>query len=642
MQASSSSSPIPKIKKEKNEDTTESIDIVDIITKDNENQILDPIFQRFFYITFENHDENLGFMFLFDRLCALAISDKNMPYNNGYISDSVANKLIKNIHNNQKIVMEDHKEFKSQHLDSNSIFNYLRWISSDFDLKELNIEQLFSTNLSLLIYKQKRWFLHFDQVVPKIEFDSFPKEIFYKFSHYLIQCINHLLINRKLNMYFINDRYLIEVIFAVVKILLFYNDGSKFAKTDLYHENVFKPKSFEEEFIGRNVWLRQAWTIYISVLYTENKKFIYLLKDKKVKSHLMLKDLKQSIDFLKSKIDEFRMQLSDTSQKKSKRTLKFSDEYLNALGAMNMAYYSIQIYYLYKKFDPFLKKFQEDNGFVFDHNILINNAWFFPKFRSDLEQKEINKDVEENIDIFSSKILYEDSKHFHSFRATRTAGTSLPLRYWRAYDFQDSAAVLFNNSNLEILCIDTSNYFGMFKSYEADLNQSNEKIAVIKSILKTKVSNLHQMLMFEIKNYNQYVINDDIPLYNARKLISSLDELNNEQKKDIKWIKFNMNNSKSVFVKISKEDEGLNETTSETNILIDGNIIEDAKASSSSYVTEIIPREKYIRYDNSNIIQIKKMIALDKMKNDIQLAQSILRNFEVLFDMYFPECRYEI
>lgn len=561
------------------------------------------------YISFLEYIGN-DFMNLFHILC-----DKKS--NNGIIHAKITEKLLDQIFGYEK---DKKDEIKNYLLDLQLNTNLI-----DEQFFSAIKNQIFVDNYKKLSTDTKEdWYIkiNYDKKISPREEDNFYNYFNNVYFSYVLQCINHMIINRKLNMHHITERFLIECIFSVVKLMVFPNVGESITATQLY--TPVKTRDFELEFLGRNVWLRQAWTLYISVLYSENKKYALKEDVDDDENAFYLDDLRYAYE----KTFEYYwkniyMKMNESMANKP-IILKIKNEYENALGVMNMSLYCIKLYYLYRDF----------NNFDYDifHRI-THAAWLFPKYRSDLEQCDISDDLKNMINVFNYKSLYEDAKHLHSFRASRTFGTEMPEKYWQSFDPQDSAACIKHDSILQEVCFDIANFFGLYESHNADFIKPQSEVDRLKEILYAKVLNLRSTIASEKDRYMEYMNNDDIPDYEKRRLISDLNidlsdkkDIDEEQLiKDLKWIKINMDNPRSVFVKI------------DDNIL--ENFEEDKLGTPSEASSSSLNNVNLIKYDKNVKIQKRKMISFDQLGSDIKIAQSLLRYFEQLFNLFFMEAR---
>lgn len=563
------------------------------------------------YLEFLNHIKT-DFMRLFHSLC-------HKKSNNGVIHDKISEQLLKNLFKMQK----------NSEYDSGIRFCLLdlqfNWGLIDDVFFDENKYMIFNDNFRKLLLDNldTDWYYNIEyyKTISEKEEDNFYNFFNNVYFSLVFQCINHMLINRKINMHHITERFLIECIFSIVKLMVFPNIDGGITNTQLY--NSVKARDFELEFLGRNVWLRQAWTMYISVLYSENKRNAY--KDEEQlddENAFYFDDLKNaymlSIDYY---FNNIYSKMNDNLLNKP-IILKIKNEYENALGVMNMVIYCLKIYYLYR------------NLIGVDYDIfhrITHAAWLFPKYRSDLEQCDISDDLKKTINVFNYKSLYEDAKHLHSFRSSRTFGTPMPEKYWKSYDPQDSAACIRHDSILLEICFDIANFFGLYEAQNADFAKPQQEVDRLKEILYAKVLNLRSTIASEKERFIEYIMNDDIPDFEKRKIISDLNiNLSSQSKEDelnenLKWIKINMDNPRSVFVKIDNE-------------IIENfekSVYDSSKSSTSSSLENI----NLIKYDKNVKIQKRKMISFDQLGSDIKIAQSLLRYFEQLFNLFFQEAR---
>jgi len=536
-----------------------------------------------------------NFMNQFGSLC-------HISKNNGVIYPKIAEKLL-------NILFSDDSRFNATEnmLYRMMIFSLLQdFRYSDFKYISKLHAHIFMVNYNNIVTKKHEiWYVPFKALISSEEILESDNYIFIQFvSDYLlfvIQCINHLIINRKVNTHHVTERYVMECIFSVVKMMIFPNIGSQSTSCSMY--DFIKSRDFEMEFLGRNVWLRQAWSLFLSVVYTESKLKIYPKKDGG-EGKITYKDLLLSYQATTAYFDANIVSRRDKIEKmyKSKTILsKIVNEYENVIGVMNMVLYCFKIYMIFK----------QNQDYDVYHRI-THAAWMWPRFRADIEQCEISENLKTTINALNWKSLYEDSKHLHSFRATRTFATPLPEKYWRAYDPQDVAASVRSDSILNQTCMKVADCFGLYESYNADLLIPQEKVNNMRELLYIKVSELRKLVASEKERYIKFSSNDDIPDFDSRRKIFELMENDNDDTvNNLKWIKINMDNPKSVFIKL------------------DHDVVE-------SQVSENI---KLIKYDKINKMQIKRMIAIDQLKTDIKVAQSLLRYFEQLFDAYFVEAR---
>jgi hypothetical protein len=80
----------------------------------------------------------------------------------------------------------------------------------------------------------------------------------------VMQVINRMIMAKKIKTHTVSGRYIMRCVFFVVKMMIFPNIDEP--ETCMYlHENV-KDKEMELRFLGRNVWLRKAWSLFYSVV----------------------------------------------------------------------------------------------------------------------------------------------------------------------------------------------------------------------------------------------------------------------------------------------------------------------------------------------------------------------------------------
>lgn len=536
-----------------------------------------------------------NFMNQFGYLC-------HISKNNGVVYPKIAEKLL-------NILFTDDSRFNATEnmLYRMMIFSLVQdFRYSDFKYISNIHPHVFMTNYSNIVTKnQEMWYLSFKALISSEDIIESDNYIFIQFvSDYIlfvIQCINHLIINRKVNTHHVTERYIMECIFSVVKLMIFPNVGSQYTSCSMY--DFIKTRDFEMEFMGRNVWLRQAWSLFLSVVYTESKLKIYPKKDGG-EGKVTYKDLLLAYQATTAYFDANIVSKRDKIEKmyKSKTILaKIVNEYENIIGVMNMALYCFKIYTIFK----------QNHDYDIYHRI-THASWLWPRYRADIEQCEISENLKTTINALNWKTLYEDSKHLHSFRATRTFATPLPDKYWKAYDPQDVAACVRSDSILSQTCMKVADCFGLYESYNADLLKPQEKVNDMRELLYIKVSELKKLVASEKERYLKFVSNGDIPDFDSRRKIFELMENDNDETVNhLKWIKINMDNPKSVFIKLDHD-------------VVESQVSEDIKLT---------------KYDKINKTQVKRMIAIDQLKTDIKVAQSLLRYFEQLFDTYFVEAR---
>lgn len=420
----------------------------------------------------------------------------------------------------------------------------------------------------------------------------------------LIQTINKMIINKKINLNYSPARYIIRTIFSVIKNLVFINVNDEMNMLMIY-EN--KPQLSRKEmvYIGRNAFLRSAWNLYISLIYSYEKQKLYN-SEVQIDDDKLLMIYNQILNYLNSKNDDIKMIIETNNPKKS-IYLKIISEYKNKLGVISMA---LSCFYIYKMYSNIFNEYENQliRNIVFD-------PWMWHINKNELHKSVHNDAVFNKINILDREIMFEESKQLHSFRATRTYGIPLPLRYWQYDDPQDSCAVTKTETLLGIIIKDVSVAFGKYDSYLRDLSKTDTMILDLKNLLYVKMSDLRNILNQEINRFLQIEQNNDIPSIQDRIISVYIDDIDKEKvissNRNI-WIRLR-GKSQPLFVKLDREL-----------------FLNEEKQSDEATL---------MKYDNDVNQQIKKMVIFDNLQSDIFVAQSILRYLESIFQKFFPEAR---
>lgn len=455
--------------------------------------------------------------------------------------------------------------------------------------------------------KEEIWF----EKIPFNHDASTQNDLFTSFNHsyifYAIQVVNRMLMVKKLRTHTISGRYIMRCVFFVVKLMIFPNID--FPETYLQLPEPIKEKEFELKFLGRNAWLRQAWSLFQSMVKYEEKMIVYP-DTKNIDNALSIQELVICYNVV---IDYFRENLlhdPETFKKDSMTSAnKKASEYRSTISIMNCALYCYDIYSLITRY----RRGQDIYRIEYDKYYRITHApWLWQKYRGDLEQTEITEKTLTTIDFMDYNSLYDDSKHLHSFRASRTFGVRMPEKYFKMYDSQDVSAVVRSDTALGNLCLDISTQFGIYDAYNADLSKTQAEVNDMKDILYIKMTDLRNKIAESIINYNNIKSANDIPDFQSRAVIYDFSTDDTEETaKSTKWIKIDQDDPFSVLI---KRDEQETIEGSEDGIILS-------------------------KIDTNLKHQIRKAVYIDTLMADIQIAQSLLRYLEQLYGKYYPESK---
>ena len=519
---------------------------------------------------------HMGFLNILNRICPI-------DSNGGYLSQNSVKKLMLN-------VLHDSDSFTM--LTELQLFGVL-------ELPRLVREKqksigTFLKNLKAVLNKDQDWYLT----------NMFPDEQL-NFYAIIIQTINRILINKKLSSFLITERFVIRTIFSMVKLILFPNLNTGFTRYMLYETK----KEFNEQelvFLGRNMFLRAAWSLFVSLVYSHKKKQIYPESETQITIEDLMNTYSEILKYYFSKRKE--LSESDLNIEKPQRMIAENIllEYQNVLGVVSFAMTSFYIY-LFTLDHPRLYHDTNEN-FLF-------NAWLWPISRMDLQRNTFDPDLLSKINIFDSSIISEDAKHLHSFRGTRTFGTVMPWKMWQYNDPQDSSAIVREESLLGTVILDVSTLFGKYDSYLRDFNKSEYLIKELNNILFIKVLDLKKILNQEISRYLEMQSNSDIPEFADRVNATTFDDLASEFDRL----------PNQMWVKAKKENQ--------TSFLkIDEKIFKNQERVERSQI-------ELIQYAESLKKQTEMMVKMDMLKADILIGQSLLRYFEQMFQKFFVEAR---
>jgi hypothetical protein len=416
---------------------------------------------------------------------------------------------------------------------------------------------------------------------------------------YVIQAINKLLMTKKIKSHSVSGRYIMRCIFFVVKMMIFPHIDAP--ETCVYlHENI-RDADLETKFLGRNVWLRKAWTLFQTIIKSEYKATEYP-DTKFVDKAFMFADLIFAYNAVSRYYEENFIRPGMSSNQAS-RLAKKESEFKSNIGIMRCVFYCIDIHNImtgYVGEGQFLR-------FKYDVYHQITHApWLWPRYRSDLEQCELTENALKTIDSSDFNTLYDDSKHLHSFRASRTFGVRLPEKYVRFYDGQDIAAGARNDTRLGAVCLDISRQFMIYDAFNVDLSKTQAEVNAHREMLYVKMTDLRNMIGEAMRQYIDLKSSNDIPDFNSRAQIYDFSQDDTEEtKKHVQWIKVDHNDPEEVLVKIDAQEEVI--TLS--------------------------------RFDNRRKDQVRKVVFMDTLMADIQIAQSVLRYLEQMFGAYYPESK---
>ena len=534
------------------------------------------------YIT-NLYDKEKGVLKILNQICSL-------DANGGFLSNNSVKKIM-------KIMLYPSNSIKC--------ITYLQKLLPFLTASLIEIERysapfVFGTNMRHTLNEEEEWYFDrmFSSVEPKLD------NYYLDFIMLIVQTINRLMINKKVNSNIVNERFMIRTIFSCIKNILFFNTNTSFTQTMLYEK---KPTISEKEaiFIGRNSFLRSAWSLFISLIYIFRKRKEYPDSYVQIDENELLKMYANIMDYWHSKEEELNKLEDDIEKPKEIIYRKIILEYQNKCGIISFALICFHIY----------KYFLQYMDFNNNHTKYLFNAWLWPNFREELQSPVFTYDHFSKINVFDKTILFEDSKHLHSFRATRTFGTSLPLRYWNYRDPQDSAAVFHSKTILGKIIVDVSTAFGKYDSYLRDFTKSEQIVTDLRNILYIKMLDLKNILHQEISKFIEIESNGDVPTIVERINAQSFDEIKESESpnNDVKWVKFE-EKGEIIFLKMNE------------------NVFSEEKKIEQNTMT-------FSRFDENVKMQKQKMIRLDILQSEILEGQSILRYLESVFQKFFPEAR---
>ena len=454
----------------------------------------------------------------------------------------------------------------------------------------------------------------FKEISTDDHFEKTANDVMSNYLFVVLQFIFYMLIKKKMIMHHISQRYIIKCIFSVVKLMLFPYQGDFKTSFPLF-ENI-KNNEMQQEFIARNVWLRKAWSLLISIIYSHEKKKTYFedieregddLQHNSFEIGQLLTCYINTVQYY-SKID----QKYEKTKKPSVFVLeKIKNEYESNIGIMNF------VLYCYFFYNAIMDMGDENEHENYDaHHKITHAAFLWSKYRADLEQCEISKGLKYGIDVLHFKSIFEDSKHLHSFRSTRTFGNALPKRHFKYYDPQDSAAVCKEENRLGIAIMDLCATYGKYESLNSDLSITQDAVENMKILVNSKTQSLRSILKIYINMYHDIEKNGDVPTFEQRYQFFDLShddnfEINYDNSL-LKWIMIDTDDPKGVMVRINEKQ------------ILESNVIHVEN------------------FDDKKEVQVKKMVNFDLIKMDIKIAQSVLRFMEQLFNAYYPESKNNI
>ncbi len=427
------------------------------------------------------------------------------------------------------------------------------------------------------------------------------------YTFYVMQAINRMLIAKKIKSHTISGRYIMRCIFTIVTIMIFPNIDEPETCFDL-HEQI-RGKEMEIKMLGRNVWLRKAWTMFISIIKTDQKRVIYP-EVKDTGDALTFNDLMHAYTAVINEYNSVFAQNAGTSKPNTSNTfVKKSREYRSIIGIMHCTFYCLDFYNI-------ITGYLHDGEYHrFDYDIfhrITHPPWLWPKYRGDLEQSEITEKLLTSMDSSDYNSLYDDSKHLHSFRSSRTFGVRLHEKYFRFYDGQDVAAGIRDDTQLGIICIDIGRQFGIYDAYNADLSKTQGEVNDQRDLLYIKMTDLRNAISAAIREFVSIKSSNDIPDFQSRAQIYDLSADDDEKTiEKVRWIKVDHDNPEAILAKVDHQEK-----------------IEGAEDGIS--VTPIDKKRKH---------QARKAIYIDSLAADIQIAQSLLRYLEQVYGVYYPESK---
>ena len=517
-----------------------------------------------------------GFLNILNRIC-------DIDRNGGFLSQNSVKKLMINIlYDPESTVM----------LTELQLFGAL-------ELPRLWREKnrsvgIFLKNLKAVLQKDQNWYMT----------NLFGDE-YLNFYAIIIQTINRIIINKKMNSFLVTERFIIRTIFSIVKLVLFPNLNTAFTKYMLYE--IKKDVNTDElTFLGRNMFLRNAWSMYISLMYSFKKKKIHVDSDVQITiedTYFMYSELLKYFFAKQKELSDPSLQIEKPQRMMAEKMLL---EYQNNIGVISFA---MTCFYIY------MFMFDHDQLFQGNSDNFLFDAWLWPPFRQDLQRNTFDQEELRKINIFNSSIIAEDAKHLHSFRGSRTFGTSMPWRMWNYNDPQDSSAVFRKKSLLGKVIVDTGSLFGRYDSYLRDYQTPEDLLKRLKDLLYIKILDLKKILNEEISKYLEIQRNGDIPEFSDRVNATTFEDLSLETggKTDQRWVKSTKENQ-TIFLKIDEK------------------ILQNQDQVANNQMD-------LVQFDSSIKSQITKMTMLDMLKSDIEIGQSQLRYFEQMYQKFFIEAR---
>lgn len=428
------------------------------------------------------------------------------------------------------------------------------------------------------------------------------------YLHHVVQVVNRMLICKKLRTHTISGRYIMRCVFFVVKLMLFPNINTP--ETYMQLQDTVKGKEFELKFLGRNAWLRQAWTLFQSIVKYEEKIVLYP-DTKNIDNALSIQELILCYNEIIRHFEENFALDSDAFKDSATSISKKAAEFRSIIGVIHCTLYCYDIYSLLTRYTKKGAVYRVDTDIYYR---ITHAPWLWPKYRGDLEQTEITEKTLTTIDFTDYKSLYDDSKHLHSFRSSRTFGVRLPEKYFRMYDSQDVTASVRSDTGLGNLCLDVATQFGIYDAYNADLSKTQAQVNDMRDILYVKMTDLRNKISESISNYISIKSNNEIPDFQSRATIYDLSTDDTEETiQRTKWIKLDSDDPFGVLIRLDMQEsaEGA----------VDGNIMTKT------------------RIDTNIKNQIRKSVYIDTLMSDIQIAQSLLRYLEQLYGTYYPESK---
>jgi hypothetical protein len=374
--------------------------------------------------------------------------------------------------------------------------------------------------------------------------------------------------------------------------------------------------------VSRNAWLRTAWSVFVQIAYTREKtrdmpKEEYTSQEER--SRLTDGQITRSgciavADALAKRIHS-REIMTIITETRGKNRLSYAAavrQYISMYSAIVMGVVCDVMHEAMRKTElagePVRSSLVQDGeSGLFYHSLSFRDpekcVWWWPLWRGSVDRSRATRE-DALTTVPSIRVYSEDARHAHSFRGSRTASTSMPIRHWRPHDAQDTAATSNKESNLGMDVVLLTREIGTVQALSRDQNVDDETLEATIEKLRPLADKVALGISSSERMVRKIQRTASTPDFHSRAMAEASLE---KWPGDDKWTQERPRDPRTGYVPIRKSPDGG---------------IDVIRQSSDSRKN-----------------QRSACVELDTLRSDSRVAKAALRSAEQILRCYYEEAR---